>query len=219
MEYLTINSCQVRGLNELYLKYFGYKEDGCFIEVGAADGISWSNTYGLYKAGWRGLMYEPDINSYLKCVENMKEFPKVKVFPLAVGKEVGKIKLYAAGLGGSTVSEEYLEAIKLRNGWNPTGEYVVDLTTLNKELNKEKILPGEIDVISIDTEGNEPDVLYGFNIKHWKPTMVIVEAHEHYPDIDRPKTFERVNSYFDKHGYKKIYCDEVNNIYVPSELD
>jgi len=219
MEYLTIDTCQVRGLNKIYQEYFGYKNEGCFIEIGAADGISWSNTYGLYKAGWYGAMYEPDANAYIKCVENMKPYPKVRVHNLAIGKYNGQVVLHAAQIGGSTVSNEYLDAIKLRNGWNPTGEYFVDMITLDRALGMDKVRPLEVDVLSIDTEGNEPDILDGFNIDYWKPAMVIIEAHEHYPDIDRPKTADRINSYFDKHNYKKIYCDEVNNIYVPSELD
>ena len=48
------NKCQIPNLADIYLENFGYKRDGYFVEVGAYDGVSWSNTFGLAAIGWGG---------------------------------------------------------------------------------------------------------------------------------------------------------------------
>jgi FkbM family methyltransferase len=216
MDYKFNWDCQVSGLNETYKKYFGYKTDGTFIEIGACDGVSWSNTTGLYQIGWNGFMFEPDPNSYNECVQNLRPYPKVFVFRSAVGNRIGKITLHLGGRGASTTSEEFLKSAKI-GGWDAQFKRTeeVYLTTLDNIYSDRFLLPEEVDIISIDTEGNEPDVLAGFSITKWKPKMMIVEAHEHYPSNDRPLTHPQINKYFEENHYTKIYSDAVNNIYVP----
>lgn len=219
MEYEVVNSCQIGGWNEILKTYFGYKIDGVFIEVGACDGVSWSNTYGLYRAGWSGYMFEPDPNTYKECIQNLKPYPKVSVFQLAVGKDTGSITLHLGGRGASTTSQDFLNSAKI-GGWD--AQFIttteVGLVTLNDIMISMGLGVGDVDVISIDTEGNEPDVLLGFDIQKWMPKMVVVEAHEHYPAADRPLTYPQINQYFEDNHYEKIYSDQVNNIYVVKEL-
>jgi ribosomal protein L21E len=62
-----------KGLNTLskaLIKHVEYK-NGYFVELGANDGISQSNTLYLEKyLGWRGVLVEPDVNNYIKCLKN-----------------------------------------------------------------------------------------------------------------------------------------------------
>jgi hypothetical protein len=46
MNYTVVPTCQIdhEYLNELYLKIFGYRSDGYFVEIGAYDGKTFSNT-------------------------------------------------------------------------------------------------------------------------------------------------------------------------------
>ena len=49
----------------LYNKIFAYKAgNGIFIDVGAYDGITFSNTYLFEKLGWTGICIEPDPSSF-----------------------------------------------------------------------------------------------------------------------------------------------------------
>jgi hypothetical protein len=43
---------------------------------------------------------------------------------------------------------------------------------------KERIAPGEVDVMVVDVEGFEWPIFQGFAIKKWKPKIVIVEIQE-----------------------------------------
>ena len=66
-------------LNDLDLKlkkYLNY-ENGFFIEIGANDGVSQSNTlYYEINKGWKGVLVEPNFNNYLflKYLRSSKNF-------------------------------------------------------------------------------------------------------------------------------------------------
>ena len=54
-------------LDEKLLKYLNY-ENGFFIECGANDGVSQSNTLLLeQKLNWSGLLIEPGLDNFHKC--------------------------------------------------------------------------------------------------------------------------------------------------------
>ena len=52
-------SCQIDNISELYEVFLTTKLDGVFVEVGAFDGYTFSNTWGLAQRGWRGIYVEP----------------------------------------------------------------------------------------------------------------------------------------------------------------
>ena len=74
--------------------------------------------------------------------------------------------------------------------------------------------PIGFEIMSIDVEGSEMAVLDGFSIDKYKPQLVIVEAHEKWHDNMLPNA-TKINDYFDRAGYKKVYSDHINNIYRP----
>ena len=52
------------------LNYLNF-DNGFYIECGANDGITQSNTYKLEKdKNWKGLLIEPSLFAYQKCVNN-----------------------------------------------------------------------------------------------------------------------------------------------------
>ncbi|MCP9889441.1 hypothetical protein KBY57_00010 [Cyanobium sp. Aljojuca 7D2] len=62
------------GLNQLDLKLISAinaERKGYFVELGANDGVSQSNTYKLQKHfGWTGLLIEPSPRRFVECVAN-----------------------------------------------------------------------------------------------------------------------------------------------------
>ena len=53
---------------------FNKKTGGYFIELGAADGLTQSNTAFLEKSrGWTGLLIEPCFEAYTMCKNNRKK--------------------------------------------------------------------------------------------------------------------------------------------------
>ena len=68
--------------------------------------------------------------------------------------------------------------------------------TLNDLLKKYKINRG-FELLSIDVEGNELDVLKGFDIEYWKPKIIIIE---HNYENDKMRKISKI---FEEKGYKK----------------
>ncbi len=209
-------TCQVHRLNEIYLKYFAYKTDGFFVDVGAYDGIMHSNTWALADAGWAGLCYEPVTEYYQKCVDNHKHHPEVKIIQSCIGNKVGFVPLYISDvystyheLQPNSNSRKYLYA---------NSEIINSpITTLDISLIENMVKP-EFDVLSLDVEGAEADVLSMFSLDIWKPKMCIVEAHELHVDQEIKVHAPFINNYFASKNYEKIYCDDINNIYISPKL-
>lgn len=215
MNYQFHQTCQIVNLNSIYLKYFGFKNDGRFVEIGAFDGFTCSNTWGLAEAGWTGLYIEPIAEYYTACVNNHQGHPQISCANIAIGDYQGTIKLEVAGIL-STASQEQKDTLAnvqwAKNAFSGNVREV-PITTLDNALNLFKITP-QMDVINIDVEGLETKVLAGFNIGYWQPKLVIVEAHELHPEIGLRSQAPQINQFFDLAGYKKIYSDQINNIYI-----
>lgn len=74
--------------------------------------------------------------------------------------------------------------------------------------------PHKIDLLVIDVEEAEIEVLKGFTIEHYNPSMVIIELHEKQGTAPHQKGWQTpwVDDYMK--GYTKIYADQINTIYV-----
>ena len=78
-DYKPVDSCQIPGLAGIYAGVFGLKNNGTFVEIGAYDGKTYSNTYQLAKLGWKGLYVKPYADYAQMCCNNHFESPSVKV--------------------------------------------------------------------------------------------------------------------------------------------
>ena len=47
------------------------------VDVGAGDGVRWSNTYALFKCGWKGIGFETDRRKFRKLVRAYRQYPGV----------------------------------------------------------------------------------------------------------------------------------------------
>lgn len=215
MSYTQSPSCQIPGLHQLYDYYFGNIE-GYFVDLGAYNGVEWSNTYGLAQSGWSGLLIEPNPKEYQSCQWLYSNNPKVQVCNCAIGNYTGKGYLYLGG-ASSTIRQETIEEYSQVDwlkivGLTPDKCIECDVFTLD-ELLKRYDCPYRFEVLSIDIEGSERDVLQVFSINKWQPRMVIIETHEKSKDKILSSKSVWINHYFDNHGYVKIYSDHINSIY------
>jgi FkbM family methyltransferase len=216
MTYKMPDSCQIRNLAELYEKYFP-NYDGVFVDVGAHDGYTFSNTYGLAEVGWRGVCYEPMPELNDKCMKlHFKQQHKVLTIHSCVGDRVGEVRLYVGS--NPTIDEE---TVRL-SPWDDTydeHEFIMSyVTTLNVSLTQLTI-PEKFEVLSIDVEGAELQVLAGFDIMKWLPRMVIVETHENHPDKRKSFHSGAINAYFADKPYVKIQVDGLNTIWIHEDLN
>lgn len=188
MKYQYQPTCQIplEALDEIYLRAFGYRDNGFFVEVGAHDGWHWSNTWGLAEIGWSGIYIEPLKELYDQCVETNKNRKNVKVEQCCISDANGTCQLGIDAYGASALSDKDVFEAK---------SYTLD-TFLEQHL-----VPKEFDLLVVDVEGFEDKLLSGFTPSIWLPKLVIIE---------RPPEPNVITS----SGYRKIYQDWINTIYA-----
>jgi FkbM family methyltransferase len=208
MNYLISDSCQIdhEYLNELYLKIFGYINNGFFVEIGAYDGISFSNTWGLSKAGWSGLYVEPAEELLERCKANHKFNKNIQYFNCAVSNFEGTARFYL-GDWGSTICENLV--IDNHPYLNKNNYRIVKVFTLDYVLELFKV-PVDFNLLVVDCEGEDLEVLKSFSIDRYKPKMIIVE-YQH-------ETFDEFMKYFNLFNYKLENKDSCNLIYLRGDI-
>lgn len=165
--YLVHPTCQIVNLGMLYEAVFGKgKRDGRFVEVGAFDGIIYSNVWGLAMMGWKGIAIEPMPENYNKLFEIYLRFPNVVIEPIACSEP---------GVDSLVMFSER-EGSRLQEPENPRGVPVmtVPAETLDSILKRHQWEP-DFELLVIDVEGHEENVLKGFSLEMWKPKLVIIE--------------------------------------------
>ena len=176
------------------------KKDGFFVEVGASDGVTFSNTSQLVSIGWSGVYIEPVFTYYKKCVKNYEGNKGITILNIACSDHTGTLKLFE----GPNIFTANNRMIK-----SNSKSIIVPCLTLN---NIFSLLNRDVDLLVIDAEFHEREVLKGFDLKKYDPGMVIIEVHEKNTNKKFRKNVDFINEYFNE--YKKIYSDTINNIYI-----
>jgi FkbM family methyltransferase len=163
-------------------------EGGVFVEAGAHDGFAMSNTYYFERfKGWRGVLVEPIPELYRRCVEERKHaqvFNCALVGPDHAGETItmrhGGLLSLVAGAQGS----DETDLAHARTGAADTYEVDVPARTLSSVLDEAGV--GEIDLLSLDVEGYEPEALSGLDLDRHAPRYVLVEM------LDPVRTRDRI---------------------------
>lgn len=141
----------------------------------------------------------------------------VKTYPIAIANYCGTASLFLAG-SLSTLYEEQVETYRDLD-WSSNlfpddiRRADVDVRSLDSVLNKEEWEP-RFDLLVIGVEGGEVEALKGFDIGFWLPSMIIIETHEESKDKRLNWKATEVRSRLTAHGYRKIFADTINSIYV-----
>lgn len=142
-----------------------------FLDIGAHDGKSFSNTYALALEGWRGVCIEPSPAAFIKLIELYKDNPRITLVNAAIGLEDNLKMFYDCG-GDFYGSLDAVNAAK----WVKSGikfiSYLVPQITIEKLIHQ---LPWSYDVVSIDTEGTSFDILKTIPLEEWDPTVICIE--------------------------------------------
>jgi FkbM family methyltransferase len=146
----------------LYEKYLNYK-NGFFIELGAVDGITYSNTkFFEDELNWTGILIEPT-TQYNKLIINR---PNCNNFNYAISEVNGEVEFlgtYATAGVLDTLSEQHI------NRWKLKDSYLVQSKPFNN-ITKNLSIP-MVDLFSIDVEGGELQVLKTFD---WRIPVYLI---------------------------------------------
>ena len=152
-----------------------FKRNGYFVEFGATDGISLSNTYLLESTlGWKGILAETAKNWREQLLLNRK----CSITTKCVWKNSNDFLDFTEASEGklsslTEFSQNDTHALKR----NDAKTYTVETISL-KDLLKSHNAPINIDYLSIDTEGSEFEILQNFVFKEYQFNLITVE-HNH----------------------------------------
>lgn len=194
---------------ELVLSLFPDGFKGVCIDVGAYHPTWLSNSYELEQSGWDVYCIEP--NPY--CIPDLLK-ERENVIQCAVSDanlDWAELYIYRAGHGPNDMAGH--TGLIEKDGIEEAGEVEVVLVvvrTLNRLLPDLKI--STVDLLLIDTEGDEMGTLHGFDIEVWKPRVIVVENIE-------PKDTAQASSYLGQYGYVLRERIIFNDIYERIDND
>jgi len=157
--------------DQIIQEYFkDYK--GRFLDIGASDGISFSNTRLLWELGWKGILLEPSKRLYQKLGTLYKEDPEVITINKALLGKNSKEIFYETESDLYTLGSFKLEHRELFQDYGPF--IPVDIESISWE-EFLKNYNFKYDFISIDTEGTDYEILQQMNLQELGTTMICVE--------------------------------------------
>jgi FkbM family methyltransferase len=148
------------------------RESPFFVEFGATDGITLSNTYLLEKEfGWDGLVCEPGIRWQNKLSRNRSCKIDQRCVYSTSGMSIQFTEASEAEL--STISS-FAENDSWSEARKNSIQYIVETVSL-EDLLLANNAPKKIDYLSVDTEGSEYEILKNFNFYNWEIDFISVE--------------------------------------------
>lgn len=188
---------------------FYNKKNGFFLDLGANDGISFSNTYFFEKhRNWQGICVEPIKEVYDKLKKNRK----CKVINCAIGEKTEKLT-FTRVVGPSQMlsglkkfrhqdhQKRTLNEVEFNGG--KVIEEIVQCLSFKEMMSKFNVKT--IDYLSIDIEGGEFEILKTINLKDFSIKIITVE--NNYDD-------KRINDFMISKGYFKILKYKADEFYL-----
>lgn len=195
---------------EALLKYYNKNEsDIVAVDVGAGQPVHYSNMPIFRNLGAKVICIEPQPRN----VELFKA-EGLPILQYAVTEDDSQeevlfrefIKDSHQGLSASTISS--VSDLYLRQELDRSAiiEYMVPAKSLNSILKLHHPEVTEIDILDVDTEGNEIGILRGLDFDFYKPKVIIIE--------DNSTERENYNLFYSSIGYTKYAKCAHNDVLV-----
>jgi len=198
----------------IHENFFPEKKGGVFVEIGAYDGKTFSNTYFFEKKlGWKGLCIEPNPQAFSR----LKDARDAMCIHGCISEKPGTVKFlqlsgYCEMLSGiqnkyDPAHEKRIET-ELKSHGGAKQEIEVPAFTLNDLALEYKI--DRIDYLSIDTEGGEWDILNSINFDLLDIDVISIE--NNYGNF-------KIREFLGSKGYVLIKTLESDEIYKKKRIE
>lgn len=194
----------LNGLDSRLERYLDLNREGYFVEIGANDGYTQSNTWFLEKEyGWRGVLVEPCAAEFVQLLQNRSQrnhficaagvdfdFPDNCIMMRYSG-------LMTVAIGPTDLPDGHLAHADDGRRFLPYGVHPFDFAAIARTLQSildEFESPSWIDLLSLDVEGAELLVLRGIDHTRTRFGHLLVESRS-------PKV---LYDYLSRHGYEMV---------------
>jgi FkbM family methyltransferase len=182
------------GEDNFILNFFGHKQAGFYVDIGASHPFRLSNTYLLYQHGWRGVTVEPiPLLGHL----HKRWRPQDNLVRKAIGPVPGNL-MFQEMLPSvlSTLDADTAQTCVTEGKAQLLRSYPINVITL-EELFLKYVGSRAVDLLSIDMEGLDAETIMSFNFGNIRPVMICVEANN---TDDRCK----ILTYLNQRGYRLV---------------
>jgi FkbM family methyltransferase len=171
---------------------------GIYLEIGANDGLTQSNTWWLERSGgWRGILIEPALNKYLELVKNRSSLNFFACAACVSRDFEGEyVEMMYADLMTTSESVELMGVANEEHHHDAMGhapdqvKFFSPAKTISSIIDAAG-LGSQIDFFSLDVEGAELEVLGGIDFDRHRVAKILVET----------RRVEAVTSMLSKLGY------------------
>ena len=175
---------------------------GFYIDIGANDPDIISVTKAFYLRGWNGINIEPlpkEFNSLIK------KRPRDINLQIGAGMKKGNSTLYIYK-GKSTMIRKF--AVVLNDTIN------IQIDTMSNVC--KNYIPNKLDIqfCKIDVEGEEKNVLLGYDFKNYRPNIFLIEST--YPGTYKP-SYPLWEYILLENDYSFIYEYNINRFYIDNK--
>ena len=167
---------------QIVANYFG-KFKGTVLDIGANEGVTFSNSYDLIKSGWSGVLIEPG-SVFTQLQELHKDNKAVTCYQLAIADKEQILTFYESGAhvkngtdSGLVSTLDYNETIRWRNNGVEFTERKVQAVPFSWVYKWHK----QFDFITIDAEGYDMAILKQIDLHKVGCRCLCIE---HNGDID-----------------------------------
>lgn len=190
-------------------EYFASKPHGTFIDIGANDGVTFSNTRLMAQKGFKGVLVEPSPKAYEKLVALYKGFKGFYTYNVALSNHNGNAILHESGplcsaqdvALVSTFHAHEMDRFKKTVSYEPI---TVKCFTWKTFLNRLSIK--QFDLISIDVESEEMNILPDMDLTHTSLLCI-----EHNGNSGLKKKYLECTS---RYGMNRIIYESAENIII-----
>jgi len=125
-----------------------------FLDIGAYDGVRYSNTHFLALMGWSGVCVEPSHDPFARLARLYRRNPRIVLVHALIGLDSKLVKFWSSPDAVATSDPahhaKWKEAARFQEVWIPE----LPLDSLLHEF------PGPYDVVNIDCEGKATERIY-----------------------------------------------------------
>lgn len=193
---------------------FAGKRDGVFVDVGAHDGRSMSNSlFFEERRGWSGVCIEPnpDVFAALQAARSVA-CRNVAVAERSGSAEFRVVTGYSEMLSGldTTYSRRHRKRIESEVAQKGGSTRSIRVTTRRLDELLQELGIERVDLLAIDVEGAEVSVLRSLDLRRFGVKVVLVENNERSTRAARELI---------RQGYHLLIRIGWDDVYVPRSLD